>query len=260
MLRIEAVGGKARVAKNRGEQIIEVMGDAAGELTDRLELLRLAQLRLERAAFGDVHDDAEQVRRMTVGVVEHPGPGIEPADRAVGPTDTKGSRVVTSPPLGGQRHRRAGRRAIVWVHEIEEGVGGARRMPGFKAEHRCQGFGPSNAVGRHVDLPDAHASRSQRELRMVDVLFQGAIRELDIVGHGVERLAEQADLVIPFHRDALLVLARRQQSRDLRDFEQRSRDTSRENRDERDDNGNKDQRKRDHPHEEALRRRDDRLT
>src|SRR4051794_982622 len=49
------------VAADHGQQVVEVMRDAARELADRLHLLRLAQLLLERAPPGDVFEH-EQVQ------------------------------------------------------------------------------------------------------------------------------------------------------------------------------------------------------
>jgi hypothetical protein len=40
------------VAEDRRQDVVEVVGDAAGEGADRLELLRLAQLQLEAVALG----------------------------------------------------------------------------------------------------------------------------------------------------------------------------------------------------------------
>ena len=50
----EPVEGELAVAADRGQQVVEVVGDAAGELADGLHLLRLAQLALEaqRALLG----------------------------------------------------------------------------------------------------------------------------------------------------------------------------------------------------------------
>jgi len=45
---------KISVAKNAGEQIIEIMRDAAGELADFLHLLLLRDLLLQRALLGRV--------------------------------------------------------------------------------------------------------------------------------------------------------------------------------------------------------------
>ena len=47
------------VAEDRGQEIVEVVGDAAGELADRIHLLRLDQLRFELPAFGDIDADAD---------------------------------------------------------------------------------------------------------------------------------------------------------------------------------------------------------
>ena len=46
--------GQRRVAEHHGEQVVEVVGDAAGEPAHRLHLLRLPQLLLEQVALGDV--------------------------------------------------------------------------------------------------------------------------------------------------------------------------------------------------------------
>jgi hypothetical protein len=43
-------------ADHRGQQVVEVVGDAAGELADRLHLLRLGELHLELLALGDVDE------------------------------------------------------------------------------------------------------------------------------------------------------------------------------------------------------------
>jgi hypothetical protein len=42
------------VAEDRGQQIVEVVSDASGQLTDRLHFLRVAQLFLEAPPFGNV--------------------------------------------------------------------------------------------------------------------------------------------------------------------------------------------------------------
>ena len=50
------------VADDRDEQVVEVVGDAARELADRLELLRLAQPVLERSLLGHVGEDPVPLR------------------------------------------------------------------------------------------------------------------------------------------------------------------------------------------------------
>ena len=49
-----------RVAEDGLEQVVEVVGDAARDLTEGGELLRLVHLRLELALRGHVADDGEQ--------------------------------------------------------------------------------------------------------------------------------------------------------------------------------------------------------
>ena len=50
----EALEQELAVARDRGQQVIEVVGDAAGEPADGLQPLRLEQLGLERLALRDV--------------------------------------------------------------------------------------------------------------------------------------------------------------------------------------------------------------
>ena len=49
-------------AHDAHQDVVEVVRDAAGEPADRFELLRLAQLFLERAPLGDVADEAGEDR------------------------------------------------------------------------------------------------------------------------------------------------------------------------------------------------------
>ncbi len=55
------------MAVDRGQQVVEVVGDAAGELAHRLHLLALDELRLQRLELGGVGEDREQRGRA----VEH---------------------------------------------------------------------------------------------------------------------------------------------------------------------------------------------
>ena len=56
-----------RITDNADELIVEVMSDAAGELTHRLHLLRLPKLFLEPAAFGDVTRHRKDILLVTDG-------------------------------------------------------------------------------------------------------------------------------------------------------------------------------------------------
>ena len=55
---------QVKAAEHRGEQVVEVVRDAAGQLADRIHLLRLDQLAFERALLGDVGQRAGEFGRL----------------------------------------------------------------------------------------------------------------------------------------------------------------------------------------------------
>ena len=59
------------------QQIVEIVRDAGGQSPDRFHLARLTDLRFERAPFGDVLDDRDEMLRQAVGVAvdRHVDPG-----------------------------------------------------------------------------------------------------------------------------------------------------------------------------------------
>ena len=101
------------VADDDGQQVVEIVRDAAGELADRLHLLRLAQLRLG-FALGDVaQDDDEKPRgfprpgRTSAAArgadleTANYGPCADAAPRALRTTSPRSSRPhspLPSPP------------------------------------------------------------------------------------------------------------------------------------------------------------------
>jgi hypothetical protein len=68
----EHVGQELGHPDDDREDVVEVVRDAAGELADRLHLLRLAQLALERDPLGHVAAD-EEILAVRLG--PHAGPG-----------------------------------------------------------------------------------------------------------------------------------------------------------------------------------------
>jgi hypothetical protein len=56
------------VAEDHAQQIVEVMGDAAGQRAEGFHLLRLAQLRFEVAALGDILEGAVYARNAAIAV------------------------------------------------------------------------------------------------------------------------------------------------------------------------------------------------
>ena len=67
---IEPVEDEAAAAEDRGQEVVEVVRDAAGEPPDRLHLLRLAQLLLERLAVGDVDRHADRADDRAIHVAQ----------------------------------------------------------------------------------------------------------------------------------------------------------------------------------------------
>src|SRR5207244_11315660 len=59
----ELVGDQHAIALDGGQQIVEIVRDAARELADGLHLLGLAILFLEQASLGDVESDAGRTYR-----------------------------------------------------------------------------------------------------------------------------------------------------------------------------------------------------
>ncbi len=67
------------------DEVVEVVGDTAGEMAHGLELLRLPQLQLEALDRGDVDDRTDDVGRHAVVVGLYAGAGEQPAGLAAVP-------------------------------------------------------------------------------------------------------------------------------------------------------------------------------
>ena len=64
---------KLEIAQHRGQQVVEVVRHAAGELADRFQLLQLAQLVLGAVALGDLR------KQLVMGMLELGGALLDPA-------------------------------------------------------------------------------------------------------------------------------------------------------------------------------------
>ena len=69
-------------ADDRSQQVVEIVGHAAGELADRFHLLCLPQVVLEAAALGDVASDCVHRDRRAVPAL-HPARQLEDDTTAV---------------------------------------------------------------------------------------------------------------------------------------------------------------------------------
>ncbi len=78
---VRALQEQRRVAGDPGEQVVEVVGDAAGQPAEALELLRAQELRLEPLALGDVAEEGDVQPREEVGA----GRGLGDSDGPIAP-------------------------------------------------------------------------------------------------------------------------------------------------------------------------------
>ena len=79
----QQLGEEAGIAEHAGEDVVEVMRDAAGENAEALEFLGFAQPGLGLAALGDVGGGAEPAGDVSLGIAQGDGAGKEPPVLAV---------------------------------------------------------------------------------------------------------------------------------------------------------------------------------
>ena len=75
-------------ARDAGQQIVEIVREAAGQLSDRLHLLGLPQPLLQFALAADVDADTDDLARLAVRVAQHVVARYYPAHTAVGQLQT----------------------------------------------------------------------------------------------------------------------------------------------------------------------------
>jgi hypothetical protein len=80
---LQSADRKLAAGPDDGEQVVEVMGDAARELADALHALSMAQLLFELLACRDVLDDADRVTGFARGVARLRRRDMDPYDGAV---------------------------------------------------------------------------------------------------------------------------------------------------------------------------------
>src|SRR4051794_24664873 len=72
-LHLQLVEEEIAVAENGGEKIIEVVGNAAGELAERFHLLRANELVLKLFARRDVHQRTDELQRPAERIADDAG-------------------------------------------------------------------------------------------------------------------------------------------------------------------------------------------
>ena len=69
------LSSKSGVSLDDGQDVVDVVRHAGGQLADRLHFLRLAQLRLQRQPFGDVFNRDDHAVNFSGGVKKRRGVG-----------------------------------------------------------------------------------------------------------------------------------------------------------------------------------------
>ena len=156
---VEAGDEELAVTADRGQQIVEVVGDAAGEPSNRLELLRMQQLLLQQALIGHVSvvDDDDPVAVL-------PAPATDRLDRA------PGSVLVAKPDL--DRHRFLAREHRSERLPYRLVVVGVQQRKALRAEDLLGGIA-EHALDRRA-LVEARAVGGEHRDRVGGVLDQRA--------------------------------------------------------------------------------------
>ena len=187
----DLVEHQVAVAEDRREQVVEVVRDPAGELTDRFHLLRLAQLLLELAPLGDVARVDDDGADGGVAEAVDADPFHDPP-RAVGvmePDFFHDRRAGFADGLG-QAH--ADELAILRVQEIED-----------RSSHHLLRRPSEMADRRGAEIRDAPLGVDQQQRvgavldQRAEALFAGAQRRLGVpalhfLGVQRERVADGA--------------------------------------------------------------------
>src|SRR6185437_639081 len=105
------------VGQDHHQDVVEIVRHAAGQLADRLHLLRLAQLLLTRLDLGDVAADEEV---LAVGLRPHAGP--DQRHRAAGAVDVAAPEIAHTVTAAGGAHLGAGRIQVLRVDEVAAGL------------------------------------------------------------------------------------------------------------------------------------------
>ena len=157
--RVAVVGGVQQqldVAGDGREQIVEVVRDAAGELSDRLHLLRLAEPRRQLGTVGYVHHRADAAHGVALLVADHRAVVDDGGIAAVRSTEA----VLRFPPsapllMNGREHDRAHALQIVRMDSLGPPLLG--RVDVLPAEQPPDCIAPVDSMCRDVEVEDHRA-------------------------------------------------------------------------------------------------------
>ncbi len=173
--RVQAAVQQLQRAHDDGQHIVEIVGDPAGQLTDRLHLLRLAQLFLEAALFGDVDADTGAAARVAVRVEIGIAARQQPAHRSVGMDDAVFQLDIARIDQAA-RHGRAQHRPVVGM-DIGQEIGAQQPPRTVRRIERIELGNPGvekETVAFDVEVPDADAAnRAQGQAGKILRVAQG---------------------------------------------------------------------------------------
>ena len=182
------------IAEDRGEDVVEVVRDAAGQRAHRLELLRLAQLRFEPVALGlgvlargDVFERTGHPVRPALLVTQRDAALAEPDPavraRVVEPVLDLPVRSAAVVEVGLQRVVHA----LLVVRVVAEHppplLARAHRFAGLQAEQFLGARGEEEGLAAHVPVPHAFVRPGDRQLVALLRLAQrllGALVRVDV--------------------------------------------------------------------------------
>ena len=99
------------IADDRGQHVVEVMRDAAGELADRLHLLALREILLQRALLGRVEREDGGARALVAAADRRPRRRSAPSARAGAFQRRRRAGAISPSPLAGRGDRMRARPA-----------------------------------------------------------------------------------------------------------------------------------------------------
>ena len=165
LLAVEAAQREVEIADDRGEQIVEVVRDAAGEPADRLHLLRLAQRFLGRLAPRDLLRAASRWRRPRAACGAAPSGTARPSRRSPEGRRSDGATCRAEPGSRDIRRVDAGRHVDADARQLAEGEDPLLAVERRDQRERCRPRGPASNC--------AHERIVRREPRHVAAAASG---------------------------------------------------------------------------------------
>ena len=151
-------------AQHHRHHVVRLVGDAAGQLPDRLHPLRLAQTLLRVLPVGDIEADPGHVLQLAARIANHPAVVGQPANPAVREDDPE---LVVQPTgtVKGPLHRLGHEWTVVLVYPGNELLIAGDPLLRPEVVQILQPFVPVQRVGRQVPAPGPQTGRLHGQLQ-----------------------------------------------------------------------------------------------